>query len=143
MKLIYSSDDGGSSWQRAAVVGPMNWPQASRRRRWPSVAGFWLLGTRHGMPWPPAGCQRCRSLPRAALSGSGAAHLWAPASQPAPTMQSSLSHMPPAPAILPPLPQIFRCASGTYLLGVERHFSPDNNLVISKMLDDKGGSVGG
>jgi hypothetical protein len=27
MKLIYSSDDGGSSWQRAAVVGPMNWPQ--------------------------------------------------------------------------------------------------------------------
>lgn len=28
MKLIYSSDDGGSSWQRAATVGPMNWPQA-------------------------------------------------------------------------------------------------------------------
>ncbi|KAI3424245.1 hypothetical protein D9Q98_009601 [Chlorella vulgaris] len=62
MKLIYSSDDGGSSWQRAAVVGPMNWPQ------------------------------------------------------------------------------IFSCASGTYLMGTERHFSANNNLVISKMLDDKGTS---
>ena len=27
MKLIYSSNDGGASWQRAALVGPMNWPQ--------------------------------------------------------------------------------------------------------------------
>lgn len=62
MKLIYSSDDGGSSWQRAAGVGPMNWPQ------------------------------------------------------------------------------IFSCASGVYLMGTERHFSKDNNLVISKMLDDKGAS---
>ncbi|EFN53516.1 expressed protein [Chlorella variabilis] len=62
MKLIYSSEDGGSSWQRAAVVGPMNWPQ------------------------------------------------------------------------------IFSCASGTYLMGTERHFSHNNNLVISKMLDDKGAS---
>lgn len=62
MKLIYSSDDGGSSWQRAASVGPMNWPQ------------------------------------------------------------------------------IFSCASGVYLMGTERHFSKDNNLVISKMLDDKGAS---
>lgn len=32
MKLIYSSDDGGSSWQRAARVGPMNWPQVRRAR---------------------------------------------------------------------------------------------------------------
>ena len=50
---------------------------------------------------------------------------------------------PPHPPPTPPTPQIFRCASGTYLLGVERHFSPDNNLVISKMLDDKGGWLGG
>lgn len=27
MKLIYSSNDGGASWQRTALVGPMNWPQ--------------------------------------------------------------------------------------------------------------------
>lgn len=40
MKLIYSSNDGGSSWQRAAMVGPMNWPQVSR------------LGWRLG--WSPA-----------------------------------------------------------------------------------------
>lgn len=36
------------------------------------------------------------------------------------------------------VPQIFSCASGTYLMGTERHFSANNNLVISKMLDDKG-----
>jgi hypothetical protein len=60
MKLIYSSNDGGASWQRTALVGPMNWPQ------------------------------------------------------------------------------LFSCASGVYLLGTERHFSPDNNLVISKMLDEEG-----
>lgn len=35
-------------------------------------------------------------------------------------------------------PQLFSCASGVYLMGTERHFSKDNNLVISKMLDDKG-----
>lgn len=34
--------------------------------------------------------------------------------------------------------QLFSCASGVYLLGTERHFSPDNNLVISKMLDEEG-----
>lgn len=37
--------------------------------------------------------------------------------------------------------QLFACASGVYLMGTERHFSPDNNLVISKMLDDEGQSL--
>lgn len=41
---------------------------------------------------------------------------------------------------LAPAAQLFACASGVYLVGTERHFSPDNNLVISKMLDDKGAS---
>ncbi|KDD75669.1 hypothetical protein H632_c560p2, partial [Helicosporidium sp. ATCC 50920] len=35
-------------------------------------------------------------------------------------------------------PQIFRCASGVYVIGTQRHFSTDNNLVISKMLDAQG-----
>ncbi|KFM26921.1 hypothetical protein F751_4982 [Auxenochlorella protothecoides] len=35
-------------------------------------------------------------------------------------------------------PQIFRCKSGVYVVGTERHFSQDNNLIISRMLDDTG-----
>ncbi len=34
--------------------------------------------------------------------------------------------------------QIFRCKSGVYVVGTERHFSQDNNLIISRMLDDTG-----
>ncbi|KDD75838.1 hypothetical protein H632_c476p0, partial [Helicosporidium sp. ATCC 50920] len=35
-------------------------------------------------------------------------------------------------------PQVFRCASGVYVIGTQRHFSKDNNLVISKMEDAAG-----
>lgn len=35
-------------------------------------------------------------------------------------------------------PSIFTCASGTYMIGVQRHFTPDNQLVITKMLDTSG-----
>lgn len=35
-------------------------------------------------------------------------------------------------------PQIFSCASGVYVVGVQRFFSNDNNLVVSKMLDEEG-----
>ena len=48
----------------------------------------------------------------------------------------------PCPAALLHWLQLFTCASGTYLIGTERHFSHNNNLVISKMLDDQGGCVG-
>lgn len=43
---------------------------------------------------------------------------------------------PPCP-LTPPM-QIFRCKSGVYVVGTERHFSQDNNLIISRMLDDTG-----
>jgi hypothetical protein len=35
-------------------------------------------------------------------------------------------------------PQVFSCASGVYVIGVQRFFSPDNNLMVSKMLDSNG-----
>ena len=35
-------------------------------------------------------------------------------------------------------PQLLVCKSGVYIIGTERHFSPDNNLVVSKMLDSAG-----
>ena len=35
-------------------------------------------------------------------------------------------------------PTLFTTRSGVYALGVERHFSANNNVVISKMLDDSG-----
>ena len=35
-------------------------------------------------------------------------------------------------------PSVFSTSSGVYALGVERYYSPDNNLVISKMLDTNG-----
>lgn len=35
-------------------------------------------------------------------------------------------------------PQVFKCASGVYVIGTQRHFSADNNLVISRMLDAAG-----
>lgn len=35
-------------------------------------------------------------------------------------------------------PTIFSCASGTYMIGVQRHFTPDNQVVITKMLDSGG-----
>ena len=35
-------------------------------------------------------------------------------------------------------PSVFSTSSGVYAIGVERFYSPDNNLVISKMLDEDG-----
>jgi len=35
-------------------------------------------------------------------------------------------------------PSIFRCVSGVYLIGVQKHFTPDNQVVITKMLDEGG-----
>jgi len=35
-------------------------------------------------------------------------------------------------------PQLFACKSGTYIIGTERHFSNNNNLVVSKMMDSEG-----
>lgn len=35
-------------------------------------------------------------------------------------------------------PQVFTCTSGTYIIGTQRHFSKDNNIVISKMMDEQG-----
>ena len=35
-------------------------------------------------------------------------------------------------------PQLFSCASGVYAFGSEREFSQNNNLVVSRMLDDRG-----
>ena len=35
-------------------------------------------------------------------------------------------------------PTLFKTSSGVYAIGVERHFSANNNVVISKMLDMSG-----
>ena len=35
-------------------------------------------------------------------------------------------------------PTVFSTSSGVYALGVERYYSPNNNLVISKMIDKNG-----
>jgi hypothetical protein len=120
MKLVYSSDDGGSSWQRAAVVGPMNWPQVRRWGRM-GVGREMGKGNRLGGTFP------------APASAQDASRMWAcghegpPARDPHP---HRVAH--------PRFVQVFSCASGVYMMGTERHFSPNNNLVISKMLDDKG-----
>jgi hypothetical protein len=122
MKLVYSSDDGGSSWQRAAVVGPMNWPQVRRWGRM-GVGREMGKGNRLGGTFP------------APASAQDASRMWAcghegpPARDPHP---HRVAH--------PRFVQVFSCASGVYMMGTERHFSPNNNLVISKMLDDKGTS---
>jgi hypothetical protein len=34
--------------------------------------------------------------------------------------------------------QLVSCASGVYLIGTERRFSRNNNLVISRMMDEQG-----
>ncbi len=41
---------------------------------------------------------------------------------------------------IPPPLQIFRVKSGVYILGTERHFSKNNNLIISRMLGPEGES---
>jgi hypothetical protein len=35
-------------------------------------------------------------------------------------------------------PQLFACKSGIYIIGTQSHFSKDNNLLISKMMDTEG-----
>lgn len=191
MKLIYSSDDGGSSWQRAAGVGPMNWPQVCRwgaageaQRALRAAAApeacevvrpqSWLRPAMPGaLQRTPGGLAPGRCCRRAGPARAAAErrHVSAGRGQVARppdavlvvphTTRQTLSlptpphlhptpcrpqrptprhHHPDPPPPLPLLrhPQIFSCASGVYLMGTERHFSKDNNLVISKMLDDKG-----
>jgi hypothetical protein len=132
MKLVHASDDGGATWQQVATVGPMNWPQVLWVGGWGRGAGFrvtqprcfpccWLAPPKD-RPLGAVGALGCRRSP-AVRPGA-----------PSPPLPHPPTH-PPAHA-LPA--QLISCASGVYLIGTERHFSPDNNLVISKMLDQKG-----
>lgn len=111
------------------------------------VVGGWLGGGVTTTPWDgcgplpaSAGTAGLALVHRACVAHATFRALCRP--PPSSRRQHSLPGNTPSPTTISlpgnKRPQLVQCESGVYAIGTEHHFRADNNVVVSRMLDDRG-----